>query len=294
MALTTSKFVLNQAQASPILSTARQNSVIMALGTQEVLGLGGTNVPVFLDEPEAAFVGEAARKPIWDPDVTNKTMQVRKLALTVPVSAETARANPGGVIESLSPKIGGAFARGLDNYVLHGGVSGADYVDQTTKAVELGTATQANGGTYADINAGLKLLVDDDRDFTGAIFDNTAEPILNAAVDLNGRPLFVDTPLTDGNPVVRAGRILGRPAYQAKGLKGATTNLGYLGDFARIHWGVLTALSVTFSTEGTLVQSDGSVLSAVQDNLVIVVAEMEVGYVIADTADFVKLTNATA
>jgi hypothetical protein len=145
---------------------------------------------------------------------------------------------------------------------------------------------------YADLNAGLKLLVDDGKRGTGFAFDVRAEPVLNAAVDTTGRPLFVDTPLTETNPTVRPGRVLGRPAFLGETVYGSgDSTVGYLGDWTKCAWGVVGGITYKVSDTAP-VTINGSLVSAFEKNLIAVLAEAEYGFVCHDTAAFVQFTNA--
>src|SRR5690606_41926117 len=66
---------------------------------------------------------------------------------------------------------------------------------------------------FADFNEALRVLLNDRKKLTGFMLDDIVEPVLNGAVDANGRPIWIESPLTiDENAVTRQGRLLGRPA----------------------------------------------------------------------------------
>src|SRR5690606_11989315 len=102
-----------------------------------------------------------------------KNMDPKKIATIAVVSAEVVRANPGNYMQLIRTQVGDAFAAAFDSAALHGtNTPFGTYVAQTTKSVEIGTTTQANGGIFGDINAGLKLLVDDGKRLTGFALDD--------------------------------------------------------------------------------------------------------------------------
>lgn len=176
----------------------------------------------------------------------------------------------------------------------------AQYIDQTTKTVELGTTSKSNGGVYGDIVAGLSLLVKDGKKLNGFAFDRVVEPAFLGAVDNNGRPLFVETPLEDTTSVVTPGRLIGRPAYLGDGLTTAvvpgTPNtggiVGYGGDWSQAVWGTVGGISYDVSTQAT-VTVNGNLTSLWENNLVAIRAEAEFGLLINDTAAFVEFTDHT-
>jgi HK97 family phage major capsid protein len=288
-------------QAADIFTQARRQSVVQQLARQVPLGISGVDIPVVTTKPTAGWTAEGGQKPATSGAMSLKTMSPKKLTAIAVVSAEVVRANPGNYMNVLREEIGEAFAIAFDAAALHGtSTPFTTYVDQTTKTVEIGTAAAGEGGTYADINEGLRLLVADDKRLTGFAFDNLAEPLLNAAVDTTGRPLFIDSPLSDPNPVVRPGSLLGRPAFLGQGIRtpvvAGTPNtggvVGYGGDWSQVAWGTVGGISYDVSTEST-VTINGALTSLWENNLVAIRAEAEYGFLVNDTAAFVEYTNNT-
>ena len=284
---------LNADQSGPIFEQAALTSVVQQLARQVPLGINGQEIPVVTSKPVAGWVAEAGQKPATKGSMALKTMSPKKLAAIAIVSAEVVRANPGNYVNLLRPQLAEAFAIAFDSAALHGtSTPFTTFIDQTTKTVEIGTAAAAAGSVYADLNAGLKLLVDAGKRLTGFAFDVTAEPLFNAAVDTTGRPLFVDSPTVETAATVQAGRVLGRPAFIGEGVKGATTTIGYGGDWTQAAWGVVGGITYDVSTEAT-VTINGELTSLWEHNLLAVRAEAEYGWLVNDTAAFVEYTNAT-
>ena len=221
------------------------------------------------------------------------TVQPKKIAVIFAMSSEVVRANPLNYINVMREKVGEAFAVAFDNAVLHGDSTpfGA-YVDQTKKTVDL-TSPDAYGAT----NNALKLLVNDGKKFTGGLLDNVTEPVINDALDKNGRPLFIEPTYTDTNSLTRTGRILARPITIAEGVKGSGKDApaGYFGDFSKILWGQVGGISYDISDQATLDLSeaqDGSGMTSLwQNNLVAVRAEAEFAALVRDPEAFVKVTT---
>jgi HK97 family phage major capsid protein len=292
-ATTTSAFsgFLNADQSGPIFDQAMRTSVVQQLARQVPLGINGQEIPITSTKPVAGWVAEAGQKPATQGTMALKTMTPKKLAAIAVVSAEVVRANPGNYVSLLRPQLAEAFAIAFDSAALHGtSTPFTTFVAQTTKSVEIGTAAAAAGSVYADLNAGLALLVNDGKRLTGFAFDVTAEPLFNAAVDTTGRPLFVDSPTTETAATVQAGRILGRPAFIGEGVKGGTT-IGFGGDWTQAAWGVVGGINYDVSTEAT-VTINGAAVSLWEHNLLAVRAEAEYGWLVNDTAAFVEYTNA--
>lgn len=288
-------------QAQAYFAQARKSSSFMQLARQVPLGINGAEVPVVTSKATAGWVAEGAQKPASKGAVGIKTITPKKIAAIAVVSAEVVRANPANYMSLLREDIAEAFAIAFDAAAFHGtNTPFAQWIDQTTKTVELGTTTKANGGVYGDIVAGLKLLVQDGKKLNGFAFDRVVEPTFLSAVDNNGRPLFVETPLEDTASVVTPGRLIGRNAFIGDGLTTAvvpgTPNtggiVGYGGDWSQAVWGTVGGISYDVSTQAT-VTINGDLTSLWENNLVAIRAEAEFGLLINDVASFVEYTDHT-
>lgn len=275
--------------AEAYFEDARKASVVQSLVRQVPLGASGVDIPVVTSKPTAAWVAEGGKKPATKGGMSLKSLSPKKIAAIAVVSAEVVRANPGNYMEIFRQDIAEAFATAFDAATLHGTntpFGAGSHIAATTKAVTLGTATQATGGMYADVNAGLSLLAADQKRLTGFAFDPIAEPLFNAATDTAGRPLFNDGILEDASAPVRNGRVLGRPAYIGEGV-GAGDVVGFGGDWSKAVWGVVGGISYKVSTEAP-VTIDGQLISAFEHNLVAILAEAEFGWLLHDAESFVK------
>src|SRR5690606_3421343 len=288
-------------KAQNYFDEARKTSTVMRLARQVPVGINGQEFAVSTAKATASWVGEGDQKPTTESALGLRNFKPHKIAAISVVSAEVVRANPGNYMEILRADIAEAFAIAFDNAVLHGTSTpfGA-YIDQTTKEVELGTTTKANGGVYGDIVAGLKTLTDDGKKLNGFAFDLKVEPTFLSAVDNNGRPLYVDQVYTVGLNVV-PGRMIGRQAVLgdniATPITGTDPNfeggiVGYGGDWSQLVWGAVSGISFDVSTEAT-VTINGALKSLWEHNLVAIRAEAEFGVIINDVEHFVKYTDHT-
>src|ERR1043166_1869503 len=192
--------------SGPLFERASQLSVVQRLARQVPLGINGMTVPVVTGEAQASWVAEGGNKPATETAIGVKSMQPKKVAAISVVSKEVVRANPGNYMTVLRDQLATAIAKAFDSAVLHGtNTPFSQYLDQTTKSVELGGSTQANGGVYMDFVEAMRLIVTDksavsggpssfDRRVTGFALDSVAEINLLGAVDTTGRALFVDVP----------------------------------------------------------------------------------------------------
>ena len=300
--------------SGPIFQQAARQSVAQQLMRQVPLGFNGKNVPVITGRPVAGWTNEGATKPATNTSIGVKTMVPKKLAAIGVMSKETVRANPGGVVELFQQQLADAFSIAFDDAVFHGtNTPFAQYLDQATKAVELGQTTQANGGVWGDLVTALDLVVSDAaaipgadpapvrRRLTGWALDTTVEPNFLGQTDTTGRPLFVDattnqTTLNAGNTdrTVVLGSLLGRRAVMADfvATSDLTTTVGYGGDFSQAVWGVTSGLTYR-TTDQASVTINGSLVSCFENNLIAILAEAEYGFLVNDMASFVRIKNAT-
>lgn len=284
--------------SAPIFQAAEKQSVAQQLIRQVPLGINGQKIPVRTSRTVANWVGEGQTKPNTSMGMGLLTIEPKKLAAIVVLSAEVVRANPGGIMNEIRGDLAGAFATAFDYAAFHG-VGGAGTgsgpfdksISDTTKSVALGTATAANGGVHADLVAGMELLVEDGKKLTGFALDDVVEPRFWGATDTSGRPLYIDLPTDDVSPgVARPGRLLNRPSYLGEGVAAGNT-VAFGGDWSKAAWGVVGGISYRVSTEAPIT-IDGVMVSAFEKNLVAILAEAEYGFVVADEEAFVQYTAA--
>jgi HK97 family phage major capsid protein len=283
---------LNRDQSAPIFNKAAQQSVVQRLARQIPLGINGQSIPVVTGNLTAGWVAEGAQKPASAGTMSLKTMDPKKLAVIAVVSAEVVRANPGDYMNFIRDDVARAFAVAFDAAALHGtSTPFTTYVDQTSNSVEFTGTTPAFTSVWPDLNSGLSLLVNAGKDATGWALDSRFEPVLNGAVDSSNRPLFIESPLTETAGPIRQGRLMGRDAFVGPGVYAATGKIyGYLGDWTQAAWGTVGGISYDVSTSAT-VTVNGALVSLWENNLVAVRAEAEYGFLVNDTASFVKLQN---
>jgi hypothetical protein len=180
-----------------------------------------------MDIPQAGWVTEGGVKPASQVGVGVKIMTGKKVALLVPVSNEVAMTNPAGLYDQLAQDLPTAIARAFDQAAINGldsrtGGAGpfTDALNQATTSVALGTATQANGGLYADIVNGAGKVVDKNYDFTGIAADPRFKVDALLQTDTLGRPLFNDAHSTSTNDSGIANTLAGYPVSFGKGVSG--------------------------------------------------------------------------
>jgi len=291
---------------APIFEKSVEQSAVMALARPAPLALDATtSVPIPMDIPTADWVGQAAKKPLSTGGVDVKQLQAKKLAVLIPVAMEVAKTNAGGLYDQLQQDLPTAFARAFDHATIHGqtmkGAAGpfTEYLAATSNSVALGTATQGQGGIWADLVTGMEEVIDSDWDYTGTVADHRLKPKLLLATDTTGRPILVDTQ-TPGTNMASAGTLIGEPLAYSRSVSGkqrrqstsVDTGLRALGgDWSQAAYGVGMDITVRISDQATYVDEEGGVHSAFQENLVLILAEAYYGFVMGDADAFVKFTG---
>jgi HK97 family phage major capsid protein len=291
--------------SAPIFEKAARQSVVMQLVPQVPLGPEGKNIPIVTGRPVANWVAEGARKPATKGTLDLKLITPKKLAAIVVVADEVIRANPGNYVSSLREQLAQAFAVAFDLATLHnlgGDGTGTGpfttWIDQTTKSVELGGNSQANGGVWKDFVDALEEVVSSKdstgrrRRVTGWALDDIVEPRLLGSVDSTGRPLWVDLPANqEANALSRPGSLMGRRSFMGEGVADANDHIvGYGGDWSQAAWGVVGGISYGVTNVGA-VTINGTLTSTWENNLTAIKAEAEYGFLVNDKDSFVQLRN---
>lgn len=310
MPLLTGSFRFDPAQSVAVMNDKRQYSLIQLFARKVDMTWGGAYVTIFDTDVDGGWVAtEAGEKPVNEQAVTNTSVAVHEWATIIPVSNRVVKSNPADVLGKIKTGAYASMNRAFDKLAFQGevglGTSVADSLAGVTKSTALqGGAVGDSNGTWSGLNAGLKLLADDEKEWTGSLWDGRTEVIFNNDVDANGRPLYVDVPL-NGTSVVpqpfngnRPGRVLGRPADFAKGVSstvgalGAADVVGYAGDWSRAVWGTVGDVNYSISTEASWTVG-GVTKSAFQHNVTLFRVEAFLGFKVLDVDAFVKFTLGT-
>lgn len=280
---------LEPEQAQDYFAEAEKVSIVQRFARKIPMGATGVKIPHWTGEVSAQWVGEGEMKPLTKGNLSKQTVAPHKIATIFTASAEVVRANPANYLSTMRTKVATAIGQAFDQAVLYGVDSPFDhYLAETTKTVSI------NDNLYDAVAVrGLRLLANDGKKWRATLLDDTVEPILNGSYDNNGRPLWIDSPFSQENPVNREGRIVGRPSILAETVASGNT-LGFAGDFNQIVWGQVGGLSYSVSDQATLnfgTADSPNLISLWQHNLVAVLVEAEFGLLINDVDAFYKLTD---
>src|SRR5690606_6500218 len=238
---------LDPVMAQDYFAEVEKTSIIQRVARKIPMGPTGIVIPHWSGDVSAEWIGEGDMKPITKGDLTKQNMVPHKIATIFAASAEVERSNPANSLGTMRVKVAEAIAMAFDAAVMHGTSTpfGA-YLDQSTKVQAIGD--NAYTGLGVD---GLRKLVSAGKKWNGTLLDDITEPILNGAVDANGRPLFVESTYDSMVTPFREGRILGRPTVLSDHVATGAI-LGYQGDFSQIIWGQVGGLSFDVSDQATL------------------------------------------
>lgn len=287
---------LDPVLAQDYFAEAEKTSIVQRVARKIPMGSTGVKIPHWNGDVSAAWLGEGDMKPITKGSLTSQTVTPHKIATIFVGSAEAVRANPANYFGTMKTKVATAIAVAFDEAALHGTDSPfAASIDDTTKSVSIADVVAAEGSVYKALGVdGLTLLTADGKKWKSTLLDDTAEPLLNGAVDTTGRPLFVESTYDATVGPYREGRILGRQTILSDHVSDGDTVLGYMGDFDQVLWGQVGGLSFDITDQATLnlgTFASPNFVSLWQHNLVAVRVEAEFGLLINDVDAFVKITN---
>ena len=253
-----------------IMQKTQEGSAIMRLARQITLPGRGTSINVITSDPEAAWVGETAAKPVSNPGLATKVMRAYKLAVIVPFSNEFRR-DVASLYDALVERLPRALAEKFDSTVFgNGDKPGSDFDN---------FASVTKQSLASDVYAGL-VAADTDISLHGGIVNGyalspQARGILLAATDQNKRPLFVNNVSEGAVPM-----ILGAPTYMSKGafVSGSPSVVAVAGDWTQAMYGTVEGVKIDYSSDATLDLGGGSVINLFQQNMFAVRAEIEVGF----------------
>ena len=284
MAITKASIALPASVADTIIANAIGESAVMRLATQIALPGNGAAVPVVTGDPTAYFVDEGGVKTNSDATLVDKTMKPRTIAIIEPFSNQF-RESYDALYNELVARMPRLLGERFDQEVFGGtAISGFD----TLKGC---TGVSIKDDVWSGLVAARAAVEAGDGEVNGFAMSNQGVTKMLAAVDNSKRPLFT-AGVTEGE----YGSVLGVPVVKARRAYAAKTSstdevLGFAGDWTKAMYGIVNGINIKISEDATLTTSGGT-LNLFEKNMFAVRCEMEVGFVCADTDQFVKLTGA--
>lgn len=267
-------------------------STVMQLAQRIELPGNGLTIPVITGEPAADWVNETDNKPVSQHTLTTKDMKGYTLAIIEPFSNKF-RENTETLYNELVSRLPFAIAKKFDETVMFGSAPGTgfDTLNGVTNHVDASTKT------YDAFVDAIGKVADADGDLNAWVLSPQAKTLLLKTKDTTNRPLFINNAQTDGS----VGHVLSVPAYFTKAAhKAAVTSgtkaaevIGFGGDWTAARYGIVKDVNISISDQATLTNGSKT-LNLWQRNMFAVRCEFEVGFVVRDVNDFVRIDNGTA
>lgn len=278
--------------STEIWAKTLENSAIMQLAQRIDLPGNGLTIPVITGEPAADWVTETENKPVSQHTLSTKEMKGYTLAIIEPFSNQF-RDNTEALYNELVSRLPFAIAKKFDETVMFGTAPGTgfDTLNGVTNAVDASTKT------YDAFVDAIGKVAENDSDLSAFVLSPQAKTLLLKTKDTTNRPLFINNVQTDG----AVGHVLSVPTYFTKSAHKAAVSsgdkaaevLGFGGDWSAARYGVVKDVNISISDQATLT-SGSKTLNLWQRNMFAVRCEFEVGFVIRDVKDFVRIDNGTA
>ena len=269
-----------------IIQKTQESSIVMQLAEETEMPGRGKEIPVITSDPEAAWVGETARKPVSRPGLSKKILTPYKLAVIVPFSDEFKR-DAKTLYDAIVKRLPRALAQKFDATCFGNVAAPGNNFDTFANCT-----AQGIGGTKT--YAGL-VAADTDIAVHGGILNGYAispqgKGILLTATDGNDRPLFINNVSEGSVPVILGAKtLLSKAAYKA----GTPNIIGVAGDWTQAMYGTVEGVKISIADQATLVEGEGEdqeIFNLFQHNMFAVRAEIELGFR-ADTSCFNLLTD---
>lgn len=280
----TSGIPLPAAVSQEIWAETQRQSVVQQLARGIQLPGGGLDIPIITGDPVAEWVSETGEKPVSKSTFGQKNIKGYTLAVIEPFSNQFRRDLPA-LYSACVSRLPLALAKTFDRTCLGFVASPGTGFDTLATAPTASIETDAYGGF---LNA-LSSVVDEDADITAWALSGQGEVEALAAKDLQGRPLFIDSVTREGS----VGQVLGRPVFKTPhAYNGATSTVGFGGDWGSAVWGYVEAINISISDQATLtVTGEQNPINLWQRNMFAVRAEFEVGFAVRDVNRFVRIVN---
>lgn len=279
--------------SSEIMQKTQEESAIMRLARRISLPGNGVTIPVITGDPTAAWVAETASKPVSNPAVSTKLMSAYKLAVIETFSEEFTR-DARALYDALIARLPGALAKAFDKTVVGAVAKPGTYFDNFAGCTTQSLIGTSSATLYDGLVAADTAIAGQGGSLNGFALSPAARGLLLKEVDSTGRPLFINNVTEGAIP-----RILGQPTYFNSGVyvagAGGTAQtpavVGIAGDWTQAMYGTVEGVKIKISGEATLTSGTDTVINLWQQNMVAVLAEIELGFR-ADTNCFNLLTGA--
>lgn len=265
-----------------IMQKTQSASAVMRLARRIALPGRGLQIPVITSDPTAAWVGETEEKAVSNPGLSTKQMQAYKLAVIVPFSDEFRR-DARALYDALVARLPGSLAMQFDRTVVGAAAAPGGNWDNFAACTTQSLVASVGHTAYDGLVAAFSDIADQGGALNGFALSPTAEGLLLAATDGQGRPLFVNSAAEGAIP-----RILSAPVVSGRGMykagtaaagssSGSPAIVGVAGDWTQAMYGTVEDVQISISDQATLV-SGTTTINLWQQNMFAVKAEIEIGF----------------
>ena len=283
-----------------ILQKTQDESAVMTLARHIPLPGRGLTIPVITGDPTAGWVAETGAKPVSNASVTRKIMQAYKLAVIETFSEEFTR-DLRTLYDNLVARLPRALAARFDATVIGAVDAPGENFDRFASCTVQALKASQSATTYDGLVAADADIAAHSGVLNGFALSPQARSLLLGATDSQNRPLFINSVAEGAIPV-----ILGAKTVMSKGLykagvapvgtgAGTPAIVGVAGDWTQALFGTVEGVKIKVTDTASIVSGSGTSATTInlwQDNMVAVLAEIEVGFR-ADTACFNLLSGET-
>ena len=291
MALSTTKIDVNRGTTGvalpsvlvdTVIQGVREGSAVMSLANRLVIPGSGITMNVITGDPEPAWTVESTEKTVSEPTFANKVMQPYKLAVIVPFSDQFRR-DEAALYDAIVSRVPDALAKKFDETVFFGTAPGTNF-DTLTGA----DAIDLQADPYGALVEGINSIAVAGGNANGIVLSPQGNGIImSARYDSGaGEPVFPN--YAANAPLFGIPTLTRHAAYKAG--SSAANTVGFIGDWTKAYYGIVEDIKIEYSNQATL--NDGTnTINLWQRNMFALRCEMEVGFIVADTDYFKKLTD---
>ena len=279
----TSGVALPYELSSEILANAQEASAAMQLFRRVSLPGGGLEFQTITGDPNASWVDETDIKPISEHTFGSKKMKGYTLSIIEPFSNQFAR-DKDALFDEMMNRLPARIGKKFDETVfgINGTTPPGENFDTLTGCPTVSVGTNSMWDTLVTID---KTISDNEGLLNGWAITPLGKSALLTEKDANGRPLFIDSMNAQNN----VASIMGHPTYVNRNLTDGDV-LGFAGDWTSGMYGVVEDIHMDVSSQTSLTSGD-TVLNLWERNMFAVRIECEIGFIVKDKNQFVKITK---
>lgn len=277
--------------AEIVLKEFVTNSAVAQLAKYEPMTAPKKKFTFLAEGPGAYWVSETEKIQTSKATWLTAEMEVKKLAVIIPVSKEFLKFTVKNFFEQIRPAVAEAFYKKFDQAALFG--VGSPYATGTSVFERITTSGQSvaygtNANLYLDLNDTIALLEDADHDFNGLTTTKSFKKDLRGATDENNKPIFNEA--TADAPSQVLGQAIG---YVNKGSFDTTKALALAGDWDMARYGILQDFEYSISEDATLStieDANGESINLFERDMVALRVTMHIGFTTLKEDAFAALT----